>query len=675
MPDISLKIALVGCPNSGKSTLFNRLSGLQQKVGNYPGVTVEKHEATIKISEKNVSIIDLPGINSLHPRTIDERITYDVLMQKNNEVSPNAIIIVADATNLKRQLLLCTQLIDLQLPTLLVLTMIDSLRQQGSFFNIEKLSLQLGVKILPINAKTGEGISQLKILLAQPIAPPIKTFFENPNDKLLAEIQSITNDDALYFNYLSLSQSKYNTHIPAFQRIEISEKVITQKPAIATWQANDITARYKKIDKVITETLTKKVDIQKIQSHKIDNFLLHPIFGILFLLFILLMGFQLLFTISVWPQNAIESGMNALTQLVASILPKAWWSSMITDGLLAGISGVIIFIPQIALLFGFISFLEESGYMSRISFISNRTMEYFGMNGKSVIPLLGGAACAVPAIMACRTIENPQQRLFTLLVIPLMSCSARIPVYTLLTSLLVPRDAYIGSISVQALVMLGFYMFGLIMALLVSLLLSMFIKSKTQALFFLEMPVYRMPLIKNIALQVLNKTSLFVKDAGKIIIFISILLWASVSYSPTPNEVTEENKLEKSYAGYFGKYIEPAIIPLGFDWKIGISIITSFAAREVFVGSMATIYQQQPDAPIANLSDRMQQVKRPDGSPVYTTATTLSLLFFFAIAMQCMSTFAITYSETKSLKVALGQFFALGLLAYFFSFIIYQLFK
>lgn len=632
-------IVLVGNPNTGKSTLFNLLTGLNQKIGNFPGVTVDKKTGSFRIDEIKYNVIDLPGTYSLNPNSEDERITREFI---KNTTENDLIIVVADVTNLKRNLLLCTQIIDEGKQVILGLNMMDLLFKNKQEINLEVLSNEIGCPIVPINARLGKGINKLKT---------------------------------------AITEYRYSKNI--FLNKETNNEI------------DDSLERFKKINQILEKCIIKKGEDKSYQlTKKIDNILTHKFYGYIIFLSLLFIIFQAIFSWSSYPMDAIESGFIWLSDFIANILPEGVLNDLIVNGIIAGLGGIVIFVPQIAILFAFITILEDTGYMARVSFLMDRILRQFGLNGKSIIPLLSSTACAVPAIMSARTIGNAKERLITIMVAPLMSCSARIPVYTILIALIVPEESSLGIFNLQGLLVLSLYFLGFITALLSALTMKWLIKAKTQSAFTLEMPIYRPPRWKNVGLEIVSKVKVFLFDAGKIIIAISILLWVLSSYGPNNKFEEIENKyatnieldqseidakiasekLEASYAGIIGKTIEPAIKPIGFDWKIGISLVTSFAAREVFVGTMATLYSVGDEGNTKSIRQKMLAAEKPNGEKLYTTATTLSLLIFYVFAMQCMATLAIVYRETKSIKWPIIQLIYMGALAYIGSFIVYNIF-
>lgn len=701
-----LHIGLVGNPNSGKSSLFNCLTGLNQKVGNFPGVTVELKVGDAKIDDRLwAEFIDLPGTYSLYPRRHDEQVTYDVLLNEDHEEHPDILVVIVDASNLKRNLLFASQVIDLKIPTVIALTMMDLARKKGVEIDVAGLEREFGVPVIPINPRKNKGISQLKKTLSQITTSPASTSIRNfvPDalwgrgtvQAIKEQLPQLSDYKALHFafNYKELG---INSSVKKI--VENSIKDIPLNKTLS--QAEEITERYARIKTIMHQTVVEPDPLQRtLFTDKLDNVLLHRRWGYLILLAVLFLLFQCVFLIAQYPMDWIELGFAKLGSGLSGVLPDTWWSDLLINGVVAGLSGILVFVPQIMILFGLITVLEDSGYMARISFLSDRLMRSVGLNGKSVMPMISGFACAVPAIMSARSIENKKERLLTILITPLMSCSARLPVYTILIGLVIPNNYLLGFLSVQGLVMMGLYLLGLVMALIVASIARWFIKSKERSFFILELPTYRSPRWGNVVQTMINKAKIFVFDAGKVIMIISLILWALSSFGPgnrmkdviqhyeqlkqQPNANTKEldkefgaAKLENSYAGILGKSIEPAIAPLGYDWKIGIALITSFAAREVFVGTMATLYSVgDQDENDLRLRDKMKAAKKEDGTPVYTLASGLSLMIFYVFAMQCMSTLAVVKRETKSWKWPIIQLIYMTGLAYVMSLIVFQLFK
>ena len=701
----SIQIALVGNPNSGKSSLFNNLTGLNQKVGNFPGVTVDKKAGFVQIAPHlNAKIFDLPGTYSLYPRREDEWVAYRVLMQQDPHVKPEILILVADASNLKRNLLFVSQIIDLKIPVVVALTMLDVARQKEITVDVPELERELGVPVIPVNPRKNKGISQLKKAIEQTAnhlyKAPVRDFI---NNEALAE-SAIGNVKELIPELSDYKAIHYLINHESFlldDHLQTSIESIEEKNQFnhTKVQAEEIVQRYQRISHVLKQSVSEPSVLQKtLFTEKLDNILLHRVWGYGILLLVLFLLFQSIFWLAEYPMTFIEWSFATFGAWLGSTLPEAWWSDLLINGIVAGIGGIVIFVPQIMILFGLISILEDTGYMARISFLTDKLMRKVGLNGKSVMPMISGFACAVPAIMSARNIENRKERLLTILITPLMSCSARLPVYTILISLVIPKVMFLGFLGLQGLVMMGLYLLGIVMALLVAWVARWFINIKEKSFFILELPMYRSPRWKNIFVTMVEKAKIFVFEAGKVIMVISLILWALSSYGPSDRMDTVRAKyenlqkaegadvddlekqkgtelLENSYAGIMGKTIEPVIRPLGYDWKIGIALITSFAAREVFVGTMATLYSVEEDEEGLMLREKMQQARNPDGSRVYTLAAGVSLMVFYLLAMQCMSTLAIVKRETRSWKWPMIQLAYMTALAYLMSLLAYQLLR
>jgi len=675
-------IALVGNPNSGKSSLFNALTGLNQKVGNFPGVTVEKKSGRTTLPGGEVlNMVDLPGTYSLYPKSADEAVTFDVLFDDDESVKIDLVMVVIDASNLKRNLLFCSQIMDIKKPVIAVLTMMDIARQKGIRVDLPGLSRELGIPVLAVNPRKNKGISELKKQMEWSLAQRTEVIPRDfiDNYALAKEIidavkkyKSVTSDySAVHF----ASAFPMLNIISEESKRRLSEDLRAVGFNKSRIQAEETLLRYARIKKIMKHCVAESDPLQReLFSRRVDAALLHPVYGNLFLLLVLFLLFQGVFWLAQYPMDWIDNGFGWLTGLLRDVLPQHFLSDLLLNGILAGINGIVVFIPQIMILFGLITLLEDSGYMSRISFLSDRLMRSVGLNGKSVMPLISAVACAVPAIMAARTIENKKEKLITILITPFMSCSARLPVYTILIALVIPNYYLFGVFSLQGLVMLGLYLSGFFMALLTAYLLNLFIRARERSIFLMELPVYRMPRWSNMFLTMVQKARVFVFDAGKIILLISVVLWGLSSYGPSEEKGAwvQSSSLESSYAGLAGKAIEPAIRPLGFDWKIGIALITSFAAREVFVGTMATLYSVDEEDD-KTLREKMASAVRPNGKPVYSLPTGLSLLFFYVFAMQCMSTLAIVKRETGSWVFPLMQFVFMGVIAYLTSFAIFNL--
>ncbi len=700
-----LHIALVGNPNSGKTSLFNCLTGLNQQVGNFPGVTVDKKTGTTSLGTILAEVIDLPGSYSLYPKRLDEWVSYKVLINQDKDINADVVVAVADASNLKRNLLFCTQIIDLKVPVVIALTMMDMAKRKGIKIDIAALERELGVPVVAVNPRKNKGIVELKkaigLTAQQVYKVPARDFIDN---KSLAEtsIENIKQhfpelSDYKAIHYLINHESfDFNASLQeTIEDIEIKNKFNPTKT-----QAEEILQRYSRIRLVMQQAVSEPDPLQKtLFTEKLDNVLLHRRWGYLILLAVLFLLFQSVFWLAQHPMDWIELGFAKLSESLSSSLPDSRWTDLLINGVIAGLSGILMFVPQIMILFGLITLLEDSGYMARISFLSDRLMRSVGLNGKSVMPMISGFACAVPAIMSARNIENRKERLLTILITPLMSCSARLPVYTILIGLVIPQTNLLGFLSVQGLVMMGLYLLGLVMALIVSYVAKWFINIREKSFFILELPTYRSPRWNNVLPTMINKARIFVMDAGKIIMIISLVLWGLSSFGPgnTMQNLTQQYdqmktqpgaaiaqldkeyhtaKLENSYAGIIGKSLEPAIAPLGYDWKIGIALVTSFAAREVFVGTMATLYSVgDTDEGSLLLKEKMKAAVKPDGTPVFTLATGLSLMIFYVFAMQCMSTLAVVKRETRSWKWPVIQLIYMTALAYLMSWVVYQIFK
>ena len=694
-----IHIALVGNPNSGKSSLFNALTGLHQKVGNFPGVTVDKKTGDLSVGPYDTTLIDLPGTYSFYPKREDEWVAYRVLMGVDEQVKTDVILLVADASNLKRNLLFCSQIIDLKIPVVLALTMNDLAAKKGIKIDVAGLQEDLGIPVVAVDARKNKGLSALKEVIKEIIETPRSRTQESFIDNKNLAVEAIDEFKTLYPTHSDYAALHYLMHHETFpleaemqetiENIEIKHNFNHTKT-----QAAEILQRYTRIQQIMKRRVTEPDPTEKKKrTDRLDNIFLHRVGGYFILLTVLFLLFQSVFWMAKFPMEGIEWIFTNITTYLNTVLPAAWWQDLLVNGIIAGMGGIVVFVPQIMILFGIITLLEDTGYMARISFLSDKLMRKVGLNGKSVMPMISGFACAVPAIMSARNIENKKERLLTILVTPFMSCSARLPVYTILISLVIDEKMYFGFLSLQGLVMMGLYLLGIVMALLASFVLKLFIKIKEKSYFILELPVYRAPRWGNIGMTMLQKAKIFVTDAGRVIMIISIVLWflssygpskkmdtlqknyeAAVQANPSNTAVIEKqyhtDKLANSYAGILGKQIEPVITPLGYDWKIGIALVTSFAAREVFVGTMATLYSVEEDDN-TSLREKLNAAVWPDGRKVYSLAAALSLMIFYVLAMQCMSTLAIVKRETGTWKWPVVQFFMMTGLAYLMSWGVY----
>jgi len=698
-----LTVALIGNPNSGKTSLFNALTGLNFKVSNFPGTTVEKKVGICKLANDIVAqVVDLPGTYSLYPKSADELVTYDMLRNKSEINFPDLVLFIADASNLKRNLLLLSQVADLGVPVILALNMVDLAEKRGVFYDIEVLSEALKIPVLSINARKRNGIDEIKKMMLEEHHGNRSTYFNIDflEVQFLDEVSVIT-DKKNHYAGLQYAINAANFNTPKSKQIkQLFEKYQFDSKA---FQEKEILERYHIIDDAVRLSRKQKPgSFAKSFTNKLDKILTHRFSGLSIFLLLMFLVFQAIFSLSIYPMEWVEILFMKSSEYIQQSLPDGILNDLIVHGILAGLSGVMVFLPQIIILFAFIAVLEDVGYMARVGFIMDRIMRPFGMNGKSIVPLISGMACAVPSIMASRSIENKKERLITILVIPLMSCSARLPVYTLLISMLVPDNSHFGPFNMKGIVLMFMYFIGFAAALFSAFIFKFFVKTETKNFFLMELPSYKVPVLNNILITLYDKGKAFVWGAGKIIVAVSVILWALASFGPrekmysidqkyielakSPNTLftTEalvaqksSEKLQASYAGEFGKWIEPAIRPMGFDWKIGIAILTSLAAREVFVGTMSTIYSVGGD--IGDLNSirhkMLSEINTETGKPVYSIATVLSLLIFYAFALQCMSTVSIVRSETKSWKWAGIQFIYMTTLAYLSSFIVFHIFS
>lgn len=699
-------IALIGNPNTGKSTLFNALTGLRQKTGNYPGVTVERKAGRFQFNGQSFMVIDLPGTYSLNPRSADERITYETLIGRfEYEQRPEVIIVVVDASNLERNLYLVSQASGLGLPIVIALNMLDVAQDKGIKIDSRLLEKALQIPVIEINAHDGTGIDRLKEKLVNS-ALKIPEFIWEPS----GDLETAT---AL------LSGGWLAEHTPLSKGARKAEalRLIQDPNGVAAYAGNkDVQGLKSQVEQAIriiqegglspttAEILSRYAwirshAVQAIQrlstgdtiTARIDAVVTHKIAGPIFFVLILLVIFQSIFSWSEPMMEGIEHLFAAAGAFASTHLPKGLFASLVVDGILAGLGGVVVFIPQIMFLFFFISLLESSGYMARAAFVMDGFMSRIGLHGRSVVPLISGFACAIPGIMATRTIENWRDRLLTMMILPFMACSARLPVYALLVSAFIPEKWILGFIPLQGLVFFGLYFFGILVAILAALLLKQFFTDRDPVPFIMELPTYKLPNFKHMAMDMLERGWVFVHEAGRVIMVISLILWFAANFPALKEQdkarllegVSEENaesvlaaaQLRESWAGSFGRFIEPVIAPLGFDWKIGIALTTSFAAREVVVGTLNTLYsvQQSDDEAFISLKEKIRADKRSDtGAPVFTTLTAISLMLFYALSMQCMSTIAVVRRETNTWKWPIIMFVYMTTLAYIVSFTFFQ---
>ncbi|KIC01631.1 ferrous iron transport protein B [Flavobacterium sp. PL02] len=695
----NINVALIGNPNTGKTSVFNQLTGLNQQVGNYPGITVEKKMGFCKLPNNiKANILDLPGTYSLNASSIDENVVIELLLNKNDKLYPDVVLVVTDVENLKRNLLLYTQIKDLEIPTILVINMADRMESKGITLDIPYLEEHLKTKIALISSRKGHGIEELKNLIVSyktiPNEPCLNASVIDP--EYFKSLQHAFPNQLLYKLWLVITQ---DVNFLNLDRNEIRSTFTKSHSELKRLQQKETIKRYQFINDVLKEGLKVDHTVAKDFRAKLDRILTHKVWGYAIFFAILFIIFQSIFQWSTIPMDFIDSTFASLSALAAERLPSGILTDLLSQGIIPGIGGILIFIPQIAFLFLFISILEESGYMSRVVFLMDKIMRKFGLSGKSVVPLISGTACAIPAIMATRNIENWKERLITILVTPFTTCSARLPVYAIIISLVIPDERIFGFLNMQGLTLMLLYLLGFGMAIFSSYILNKILKIKSKTYFVVEMPNYKMPLFKNVAINVVEKTKAFVFGAGKIILAISVILWFLASYGPGKNfndaeaivterhkekplddfeyeEAVASQKIENSYIGLMGKTIEPIISPLGYDWKIGIAIISSFAAREVFVGTLATIYSVGGTDNEATIKSKMKEEINPQtGEKIFNFASGISLLLFYAFALQCASTLAITKKETNSWKWPMVQLVLMTGFAYITALLAFQLLK
>ncbi|WP_373553165.1 ferrous iron transport protein B [Haliscomenobacter sp.] len=699
------KIALIGNPNSGKTSIFNQLTGLQQKVGNFPGVTVDKKTGTLELPGGiRAKLIDLPGAYSFYPTSKDEKLVVQSLVQPGNENYPDAIVYIADVTKLEKHLLLFSQLKDLGLPVLLALNMADVAEQEGLQYDLEKLGRKLGAPTLLVSGRTGEGLGQLKQMLVDLLAqaPATNVPIDSTQYRLAPEeaklITQIQGDFPGYTPYqlvLLAHHIKWLPFLTPVQKAVIEQAIANTGFQDLQLQVYETMQRYDQFTPIVQQARDKDGQGSASFTERLDDLLTNRFLGPVVFFGLMLMIFHALFTWAELPMNFIEGAFGRLNTFLQNNLPEHWLTDLLTEGIVTGLSGVVVFVPQIAILFFLISLLEEVGYMARAAFMFDRIMQFFGLNGRSVVALISGGACAIPAIMSTRTISNWKERLITILVTPFISCSARIPVYTVLIGFVVPPTK-VGFVSLQALAFMGLYLLGIAAALLAALVFKLILRTNETSYLMLELPEYRLPVMRNVWLTVWEKVKTFTFEAGRIILIISMVLWLMSSFGPpgainraeevarrsaqlknldetATQDLIDAQVMEASFAGQLGKFIEPVIRPLGFDWKIGIALITSFAAREVFVATMATIYSIGHQDDEYSIREKMAKQRDPITKElIYSPATSLSLLLFYVFAMQCMSTIAVVKRETKSWKWPLIQFAFMTGLAYLSSWLAYM---
>ena len=698
MPE-EINVALIGNPNTGKTSVFNQLTGLNQQVGNYPGITVEKKQGTCRLSsDVKAHILDLPGTYSLNASSIDENVVIELLLNKNDKDYPDVAIVISDVENLKRNLLLFTQIKDLEIPTILVINMADRMSRKGISIDVPQLEIELQTRVVLVSARKKTGIEELK-----------EHILDYKNIPTTACLHASSMDPA-YFNRLRKAfpnQSLYKLWLVITQDVNfgnLNRKNVSATEGFQTkdegnlkrMQQKETVIRYKFINDVLKKVMVVDAKAAKGLRANLDHILTHKVWGYVIFFGILTLIFQAIYDWSTYPMDLIDNTFVWLSEMTRETLPAGSFTSLITEGIIPGLGGIVIFIPQIAFLFLFISILEESGYMSRVVFLMDRSMRRFGLSGKSVVPLVSGTACAIPAVMASRNIEDWKERLITILVVPFTTCSARLPVYLIIIALVIPDESFMG-FNLRGITLMLLYLLGFGMAIFSAWVLHKLLNIKSKSYFVIEMPSYKLPLFKNVALNVVEKTKSFVFGAGKIILAISVILWVLASYGPgerfenareiviseyedvLPAEELKDKiasyKLQYSYIGLAGQAIEPAVVPLGYDWKIGIAIISSFAAREVFVGTLATIYSVGSDDEETIKSRMASETNEILGGPLFTFASGTSLLLFYAFAMQCMSTLAIVKRETNTWKWPALQLVSMSVIAYIVALLAFQFLK
>ncbi len=695
-----INVALIGNPNTGKTSVFNQLTGLNQQVGNYPGITVEKKEGICKLPRNlKAHILDLPGTYSLNASSLDENMVIELLLNKNDKDYPDVAVVVSDVENLKRNLLLFTQIKDLEIPTILVINMADRMKYKGISLDVEKLEKELKTKVVLVSARKKTGIDELKeyIINYQHIStePCLNASAIDP--EYFNRLRKAFPNQPLYKLWLVITQDVNFGNVNRKNLSQDEDFRTKDEGTLKRMQQKETILRYQFINNVLKKHMIVDINAAKGLRAGLDSILTHKVWGYLIFFSILLLIFQAIYDWSSYPMDFIDASFVLLSEFVKETMPAGPFTNLISEGVIPGLGGIVIFIPQIAFLFLFISILEETGYMSRVVFLMDRTMRRFGLSGKSVVPLVSGTACAIPAVMASRNIENWKERLITILVVPFTTCSARLPVYLIIIALVIPETSFMG-FNLQGVTLMLLYLLGFGMAIFSAWILHKILNIKSKSYFVVEMPNYKLPMFKNVAINVVEKTKSFVLGAGKIILAISIILWVLASYGPGDNfenarEIVEAEysetflpegeldekvasyKLEHSYIGNIGKAIEPAVVPLGYDWKIGIAIVSSFAAREVFVGTLATIYSVGSDEEETIKARMASETNQILGGPLFTFASGISLLLFYAFAMQCMSTLAIVKRETNTWKWPVLQLVTMTTIAYIAALAAFQLLK
>jgi len=696
----TFKVVLVGNPNTGKTSVFNALTGLRQRVGNYPGVTVEKKTGSFDTNDCHVELLDIPGLYSLLPKSLDDKIASDIVNGFHTESKDvDLVLFVADASNLNRNLYLLTQIVDTGLPVVMALNMLDVAGKHGVQIDIAELQSRLKIPIVPVQANKQTGMSALKAKITTALYQPLpKAAHLAPSNQISRSLQTIITElesvsaltpenrsslalrlvssDAAY-NYIRQALNPFGISGNLKSHIDDARQELTARGL--EWRMLETRLRYDWIDELVKTSVKVKPVTQADYSDTIDKILTHRFLGPVIFIALFAFIFQAIFTWAQYPMDLIQNFMDGLGGYLTLHLAQGMLRSLLVDGVIAGVGSVLVFLPQILFLFFFLGILEDTGYMARVAFIMDRMMRAMGLSGRSVIPLLSSFACAVPGIMATRTIRDWRDRLVTIMIAPFMSCSARLPVYILLIGTFIPQKQVLGVLSLQSLTLLGLYLLGIIMAGVTALLYKKFLKVKANAAsFIMELPAYRFPNIKWTSLQMWTRAKVFIKDAGGIILAISIVLWFLASFprsvETNGQTLSPAQKIESSYAGKFGKTIEPLIKPLGFDWKIGIGLITSFAAREVMVSTLSTIYNlEDGDSQSFSLRRALRNDRDPKtGKPVYTLLTALSLLIYYVLACQCMATVAIVKRETNSWRWPLIMIVYMTGMAYIFSLIVFQ---